>query len=120
LDDWPVASGWPARAQSLLANTANAQEVGWVALNICMVEADRARKEERFRAALAAAVAAIGRSLDATGALLRDRKPFVVSGARGRYPDEAVSSAAPNAESNRSHQITTLAYAAGSASAGIS
>lgn len=50
--DWAVGSGWLARAQTLLAGTPDSTEAGWVALNLGMFEADRARKESCFRAAL--------------------------------------------------------------------
>jgi ATP/maltotriose-dependent transcriptional regulator MalT len=53
--DGAVASGWLARAQTLLADTADAAEAGWVALNIGMFETDRAQKNDRFREALAVA-----------------------------------------------------------------
>jgi DNA-binding NarL/FixJ family response regulator len=53
--DWAVSNGWLARAQSLVAEAGDAREAGWVALNLGMFEADRARKEERFHEALAAA-----------------------------------------------------------------
>ena len=48
-------AGWLARAQTLLAGTTTSPEAGWVALNIGMFEGDRARKEARFREALAVA-----------------------------------------------------------------
>ena len=55
IGDGAVSSGWLARAQTLLAHAADTREAGWVALNTGMFEPDRARKEERFREALAAA-----------------------------------------------------------------
>jgi DNA-binding CsgD family transcriptional regulator len=55
MGDWAVSSGWLARAESLLAGTGDTGEAGWVALNAGMFEPDRARKEERFGEALAAA-----------------------------------------------------------------
>ena len=53
--DWAVASGWLARAQTLLDDVPESPEAGWVALQVGMFEPDRTRKEERFRAALATA-----------------------------------------------------------------
>ena len=53
--DWAVGSGWLARAQTLLGNSVESPERGWVALNIGMFEGDRTRKEERFREALGTA-----------------------------------------------------------------
>ena len=53
--DWAVASGWLARAQTLLAESEASSEAGWVALNMGMFEGDRARKHERFQHALEAA-----------------------------------------------------------------
>ena len=50
--DRAVSSGWLSRAQTLLVHTVESPERGWVALNIAMFEADRARKEELFREAL--------------------------------------------------------------------
>jgi DNA-binding NarL/FixJ family response regulator len=50
--DRAVASGWLSRAQTLLAQTTDSPERGWVALNIAMFEGDRGRKEELFREAL--------------------------------------------------------------------
>ena len=50
--DWAVGSGWLARAQTLLGEAVDSPERGWVALNIGMFEADRARKDEHFRDAL--------------------------------------------------------------------
>lgn len=61
LGDWAVSSGWLARAQTLLAasdpahDPAARAEAGWVDLCRGMFEPDRARKDDRFRAALAAA-----------------------------------------------------------------
>jgi len=51
--DGAVMSGWLARAQTLLSAADESSEAGWVDLNRGMFEGDRARKEERFRAALA-------------------------------------------------------------------
>jgi len=53
--DGAVGSGWLARAQTLLGESPASSEGGWVALNIGMFEADRDRKEQRFRDALATA-----------------------------------------------------------------
>lgn len=53
--DWAVASGWLARAQTLLADAPDSAEAGWVELNIGMFEGDRDRKHERFWEALAVA-----------------------------------------------------------------
>ena len=53
--DWAVSNGRLARAQSLVAEAGDAREEVWVALNLGMFEPDRARKEERFQEALAAA-----------------------------------------------------------------
>ncbi len=53
--DGAVMGGWIARAQTLLASAGQSSEAGWVSLNIGMFEGDRARKEERFRQALAVA-----------------------------------------------------------------
>ncbi len=50
--DDAVGRGWLARAQTLLGDTGESPERGWVALNIGMFEGDRPRKEERFRHAL--------------------------------------------------------------------
>jgi DNA-binding NarL/FixJ family response regulator len=55
LGDGAVMSGWMARAQTLLGESADSPEAGWVALNIGMFEADRTRKDEQFRTALAIA-----------------------------------------------------------------
>ena len=51
--DGAVMGGWLARAQTLLGETADSPEAGWVALNIGMFESDRARKDELLRTALA-------------------------------------------------------------------
>lgn len=53
--DSSVAGGWISRAQTLLADSAESSERGWVALNIGMFEGDRVRKDEHFREALDAA-----------------------------------------------------------------
>jgi DNA-binding CsgD family transcriptional regulator len=50
--DRAVSGGWMARAQTLLADTAESSERGWVALNIGMFEGDRLRKEQCFLDAL--------------------------------------------------------------------
>ncbi|MEY2568999.1 MAG: hypothetical protein QOE35_3528 [Actinomycetota bacterium] len=55
MGDWAIASGWMARAQTLLADDTAASERGWVSLNLGMFEADRVKKEGHFRAALSAA-----------------------------------------------------------------
>ena len=52
--DAAVGGGWMARAQTLLGDSAT-PDAGWVALNAGMFEADRRRKDERFRSALATA-----------------------------------------------------------------
>jgi DNA-binding CsgD family transcriptional regulator len=59
--DGAVMSGWISRAQTLLGETADSAEAGWVAVNLGMFDADRARKNEQFRTALA-----IARRLDDT------------------------------------------------------
>jgi DNA-binding NarL/FixJ family response regulator/Tfp pilus assembly protein PilF len=53
--DGAVMSGWIARAQTLLGETAETAEAGWVALNLGMFDDDRDRKNERFSTALAIA-----------------------------------------------------------------
>lgn len=50
--DRAVCSGWLARAQTLLGETAESSEGGWVSLNRGMFEGDRARKDACFRTAL--------------------------------------------------------------------
>jgi DNA-binding NarL/FixJ family response regulator len=50
--DGAVMSGWMARAQTLLADSVDSPERGWVALNLGMFEGDRVKKEQRFRDAL--------------------------------------------------------------------
>lgn len=55
LGEFAVSSGWLARAQTLLEGTDDQSERGWVALNLGMFEPARTTKNERFRAALAAA-----------------------------------------------------------------
>ena len=57
--DLAVCMGWLARAQTLLPDVATSSETGWVSLTKGMFEADRARKNELFREALA-----VGRRLD--------------------------------------------------------
>ena len=53
--DAAVMAGWMARAQTLLSETGDSPEWGWVALNRGMFEPDRARKEQLFRDAFAIA-----------------------------------------------------------------
>jgi DNA-binding CsgD family transcriptional regulator/tetratricopeptide (TPR) repeat protein len=53
--DWAVGSGWLARAKTLLGDSPDSPERGWVALNLGLFEGDRAAKEVRFREALAVA-----------------------------------------------------------------
>jgi DNA-binding NarL/FixJ family response regulator len=53
--DAAVMSGWMARAQTLLGEGRQSREGGWVALSAGMFAADRQRKEEHFREALALA-----------------------------------------------------------------
>jgi DNA-binding NarL/FixJ family response regulator len=53
--DSAVMGGWLARAQTLLDHAGDTPEAGWVALNVGMFEADRPRKEQQFRDALAVA-----------------------------------------------------------------
>ena len=50
--DGAVMNGWLARARSLLSDTIESSEAGWVWLNIGMFEPDRDRKEALFREAL--------------------------------------------------------------------
>ena len=50
--DAAVMGGWMARAQSLLGDSTESSEAGWVELNQGMFQADRPRKEAHFRAAL--------------------------------------------------------------------
>jgi DNA-binding NarL/FixJ family response regulator len=50
--DAAVMSGWLARAQTLVGDEMASREGGWVTLQRGMFEADRARKEVFFRAAL--------------------------------------------------------------------
>ena len=50
--DWAVSGGWMARAQTLLAETEESVEAGWISLNLGMFEADRDTKEARFREAI--------------------------------------------------------------------
>jgi DNA-binding CsgD family transcriptional regulator len=52
MGDWAVMSGWIARAQTLLAGAPDSAEAGWVALDLGMFEANRARKEQHFLTAL--------------------------------------------------------------------
>ena len=51
--DGAVASGWIARAQTLLSDAPDSSEHGWVALNAGMFEADRERRNACFRDAVA-------------------------------------------------------------------
>lgn len=51
----PYRRGWTARAQTLLSESAESPEAGWVSLNLGMFEDDRAKKDDYFRAALDAA-----------------------------------------------------------------
>jgi DNA-binding CsgD family transcriptional regulator len=51
--DWALMNGWIARAQTLVADTPDSPEVGWVALNRGMFEGDRQRKHDLFGEALA-------------------------------------------------------------------
>ncbi|WP_084959224.1 LuxR family transcriptional regulator [Thermoactinospora rubra] len=55
MGDRAVCNGWLARARTLLGQGEASSERGWVALNAGMVESDRARKDDRFREALAVA-----------------------------------------------------------------
>ena len=55
LGDGAVMNGWMARAQTLLAETTDSVESGWVALNLGMFQGERGRKEELLRDALATA-----------------------------------------------------------------
>lgn len=50
--DAAVMSGWLARAQTLLGDSTDSAEAGWVELNIGMFETARERKNEHLRAAL--------------------------------------------------------------------
>jgi DNA-binding CsgD family transcriptional regulator len=50
--DFAVASGWMARAKTLLSGTPGTAESGWIALNEGMFTGDRTRKEALFREAL--------------------------------------------------------------------
>jgi DNA-binding CsgD family transcriptional regulator len=67
---WAVASGWLARAQTLLGEPhggpggEDGAEAGWVDLTAGMFEPDRRRKDARFRSALAAAREAGDSSLE--------------------------------------------------------
>ncbi len=53
--DGAVMNGWLARAQSLLAETDDSLEAGWISLTRGMFEPDRLQKERYFREALDAA-----------------------------------------------------------------
>lgn len=55
LGQFAVSGGWMARAQTLVEDTDDAEQRGWVALNIGMFEPDRAAKDARLREALAQA-----------------------------------------------------------------
>jgi DNA-binding CsgD family transcriptional regulator len=50
--DWAVASGWIARAKTLLADQPDSSERGWVALTEGMFEANRAKKDAAFQQAV--------------------------------------------------------------------
>jgi len=50
--DTAVAAGWASRGLTLLADTPDSSEAGWIALNKGMIESGRARKNELFREAL--------------------------------------------------------------------
>ncbi len=50
--DFAIASGWIARAKTLLSGTPGSAESGWIALNEGMFTDDRATKETLFREAL--------------------------------------------------------------------
>jgi DNA-binding CsgD family transcriptional regulator len=50
--DWAVASGWIARAKTLLADLPGSSERGWVALTEGMFEPNRAKKEAAFQQAV--------------------------------------------------------------------
>ncbi|MFI7063748.1 LuxR C-terminal-related transcriptional regulator [Kribbella sp. NPDC050124] len=95
--DWAVASGWIARAKTLLGDGSDTNEAGWVALTEGMFEADRTRKNTDFQRAVEigrrtddpdlafAAVAYLGASLvhdDRTeeGMLLLDEACAAVAG----------------------------------------
>jgi DNA-binding CsgD family transcriptional regulator len=49
--DWAVASGWIARAKTLLGDLPDSNERGWVALTEGMFEGDRVRKDANFQLA---------------------------------------------------------------------
>ena len=53
--DWAVGSGWLARAKTLLGDSPDSPERGWVSLNLGQFDVDRATKEAHFREALAVA-----------------------------------------------------------------
>ncbi|HSV37388.1 MAG TPA: hypothetical protein VLI04_01390, partial [Nocardioidaceae bacterium] len=50
--DWAVASGWIARAKTLLAEETDSSERGWVALTEGMFEGNRGRKNALFQQAV--------------------------------------------------------------------
>ena len=50
--DWAVASGWIARAKSLMSESPGSGERGWVALTEGMFDDDRPAKERAFRLAI--------------------------------------------------------------------
>jgi DNA-binding NarL/FixJ family response regulator len=50
--DWAVASGWIARANSLMSEVPESAERGWVALTTGMFDTNRATKEQAFTRAL--------------------------------------------------------------------
>lgn len=50
--DIAVMNGWMARARALLGPTGDSSEVGWIALNTAMFEADRSRKHKLLHEAI--------------------------------------------------------------------
>jgi DNA-binding NarL/FixJ family response regulator len=50
--DWAIASGWIARAKTLLGDLPDSDERGWVALTEGMFDGNRAMKERSFQTAL--------------------------------------------------------------------
>jgi len=50
--DWAVASGWIARAKTLLSDLPRTSERGWVALTEGMFEGDRAKKDTAYQVAI--------------------------------------------------------------------
>ncbi len=51
-NDWAVASGWLARAKTILEDHPDSSERGWVALTEGMFDDNRARKEQKFVTAI--------------------------------------------------------------------